>query len=1088
MRRARGPRRFSPQVTYDGRVARTRLPAKTAPDARVEDAEGGGFFGGIGRFVVRWPWVVIGAWIALAISVTMAFPPLAVLAQKAPASILPGNAPSVVSQKQMSEAFNEASSDNILLVVLTNENGFTAADEVVYRDLVGALRAETEDVAALQDFVTTPPLREILVSKDNKAWLLPVNIVGEVATPPAIAATKRAIQTVQDTVAGTSLEAFTTGPAGTFNDIKDIGDRDIFTIEVATVLALLAILLMVYRNLLTMILPLITIGVALVTAQGVVAGMGTLGLSVSSQTIVLLTAMLAGAGTDYAVFLIARYHDYLRMGAEADEAVRNALASVGKVITASAATVAVTFVGMIFTKLTVFSTVGVALAAAIIVGCAGALTFLPALLTLAGRRGWARPRRDLTGRFWRRSGIRIVRRPVINLVVSLVILVILASTSALATYNYDDRKALPAASASILGYDAISRHFPLNASLPQYILIKSPQDLRTPKALADMEQLAYRISQVPDIDIVRGITRPTGESLEQARLSFQAGEVGKPLNQTADAINTNTGNLNMLASGSDQIADVLGAIRGQLGQTLATVSYLVRSLAFMQNQYGTGTALPGFELGSDPLNTIHGLGGNMGVNTGDAVAAYDKSIAPVLNALNGNPVCDADPKCVATRARLQLLADARNDGTLNQISNLCSLLEEIPGDPTALPAERPMPVIPGKEKPGPLATIPGSQATNPGNQATNPGTPPTPGGMGPALDSISQSLQAAGITNPADLESQLSQLQQGIDLLSVASRQVADGVALLVDQTKKLGVGLDQASTFLLAMKRDANTQSMAGFYIPGQILNGEEFRKAAAIFISPDGHNARFLVQSKLNPFTPPAMDQVNAVLEAARGAQPNTTLADASISMTGLTVTLRDTRDYYLQDLRLIITTTILVVLSILIVLLRALVAPLYLIVSVIVSYLSALGMGVLLFQLILGQELHWSVPGLTFIILVAVGADYNLLLISRIRDESPHGIRSGVIRTVGQTGGVITAAGLIFAASMIGLQFSSITTLVQIGFIIATGILLDTFLVRTITVPATAVLVGKANWWPSKWQPPVSAKPTRPAIEDPVAAGTE
>lgn len=1081
----RGSRKFSLQVTYHGAVARTRRPAEIAPDARAEDIEGGGFFGWLGGFVVRWPWLVIAAWLALAISLTLAFPSLAVLAQKAPASILPANAPSVVSQKQMSETFKEASADNILIVVLTNEKGLTSADEGVYRNLVGALRAETEDVAALQDFITTPPLREILASKDNKAWLLPVNIVGEVATPKAIAATKRAINTVQDTVAGTSLQASTTGPAGTFNDIKDLGDRDITTIEIATVLALLTILLMVYRNLLTMILPLITIGVSLVTAQGVVAGMGTLGLSVSSQTIVLLTAMLAGAGTDYAVFLVSRYHDYLRKGTESDAAVRNALASVGKVITASAATVAVTFIGMIFTKLTVFSTVGVALAAAIIVGCAGALTFLPALLTLAGRRGWARPRRDLTGRFWRRSGIRIVRRPVIYLMSSLLILVILASSSALATYNYDDRKALPATTASIQGYDAISRHFPLNASLPQYILISSPHDLRTPKALADMEQLAYRVSQVPDIDIVRGISRPTGESLEQARLSFQAGEVGNPLNQAAQAINTNTGNLNTLAGGADQIADVLGGIRGQLGQTLATVSYLVRALAFMQNQYGTGKALPGFELGSDPLNTIHGLGGNMGVNTGDAVAAYDKSIAPVLNALNGNPVCDADPKCVATRSRLQLLAQARNDGTLNEIANLCSLLEEVPGDPTALPAEQPMPtpVIPGKEKPGPLTTIPGNQTTIGGNRAT----PPSPGGMGPALDSISASLQAAGITNPADLESQLNQLQQGIDLLSVASRQVADGVALLVDQTKRLGVGLDQASSFLLSMKRDATTQSMAGFYIPAQILSGAEFKKAAQIFISPDGRTARYMVQSKLNPFATPAMDQVNEVLAAARGAQPNTTLADASISMTGLTVTLRDTRDYYLQDLQRIVTTTILVVLTILIVLLRALVAPLYLIVSVIVSYLSALGMGVVMFQLILGQELHWSVPGLTFIILVAVGADYNLLLISRIRDESPYGIRSGVIRTVGQTGGVITAAGLIFAASMIGLQFSSITTLVQIGFIIAAGILLDTFLVRTITVPAIAVLVGKANWWPSKWQPPAANPRRKPEIDEPVGTAT-
>jgi RND superfamily putative drug exporter len=344
------------------------------------------------------------------------------------------------------------------------------------------------------------------------------------------------------------------------------------------------------------------------------------------------------------------------------------------------------------------------------------------------------------------------------------------------------------------------------------------------------------------------------------------------------------------------------------------------------------------------------------------------------------------------------------------------------------------------------------------------------------LDAVNKALQASGLSSPAAAANQLNQLTVGINTLAQGSRQVADGVSLLVDQTKRLGAGLDQASSFLLAMKRDATTPSMAGFYIPPQILTGDEFRKAAAIFISPDGHTARYLVQSKLNPFTSEAMDQINDILAAARGAQPNTMLEDASISMTGLTVTLRDTRDYYYQDLRLIVTTTILVVLSILIVLLRALVAPLYLIVSVVFSYLSALGMGVLLFQVILGQELHWSVPGLTFIILVAVGADYNLLLISRIRDESPHGIRSGVIRTVSQTGGVITAAGLIFAASMIGLQFSSITTLAQIGFIIASGILLDTFLVRTITVPATAVLVGKANWWPSKWEPPPPPKRPR------------
>ena len=1068
----------------------SRPEAPTAPDGS-ESPDGGGVFGWIGRTVVRRPLVVIALWIALAAGLTQLFPPLGVLAQKAPAAILPASAPSFVSQRAMSEAFKEANSDNILLVVLTNENGLTAADEKVYKTLVDRLRAEKDDVPALQDFISVPPLKEVLASKDGKAWLLPVNIVSEIGTPTAIAATKRAMQTVRDTTAGTSLNAFITGPAGTFNDIQDIGEHDRVVIETATIVGLLAILLMVYRNPLTMLLPLVTIGVSLATAQGVVAGLGTVGLSVSNQTIVLLTAMLAGAGTDYAVFLISRYHDYLREGNDSDTAIRNALESVGKVIAASAATVAVTFMGMIFTKLTVFYTVGVALAAAIAVGCIGALTFLPALLVLAGRRGWARPRKDLTSRFWRRSGIRIVRQPGVNLVMSLVILFLLAGTSFLAKYNYDDRKALPANSESILGYDAISAHFPLNASLPQYILITSPDDLRTPQALADMDQMAQRISQLPDIDLVRGITRPTGATLDQAKLSFQAGEVGKPLNQVAGVINNNTSSLNLLVYGAVQVANALDAVRAQFGPTAAALSGLVPSLAYLQNQYGTGKALPGFNLPGDPLNTIHGLGGSMG-RINDTITAVDGSIGPVLNALNNNPACDADPACVAARARLQQSADAAKNNPVPQIGPIPppeptpTYRAEVPPSTSATPTPQVAPTTTARPTTAPTSTataspvpttqaIPGKEKPEPTDINPSPGMTPGPltPEMGGALNTIGDNLRSTGISSPQDLASRLSQLQQGIDMLAQASRQVAIGVSLLVDQTKRLGVGLEQASSFLLAMRRDATTPSMAGFYIPAKILTGEEFKKAASIFISPDGHTVRYLVQTNLNPFTTQAMDQVTAILDTAHAAQPNTTLADATISMNGLTPVLRDTRDYYYRDLRLIVTTTILVVLGILIVLLRALVAPLYLIVSVVLSYLSALGLGVLLFQGILKQQIHWSVPGLTFIILVAVGADYNLLLISRIRDESPHGIKSGVIKTVSQTGGVITAAGLIFAASMIGLQFSSITTLVQIGFIIAAGILLDTFLVRTITVPATATLVGKANWWPSKWKPP----PPRP-----------
>jgi RND superfamily putative drug exporter len=256
----------------------------------------------------------------------------------------------------------------------------------------------------------------------------------------------------------------------------------------------------------------------------------------------------------------------------------------------------------------------------------------------------------------------------------------------------------------------------------------------------------------------------------------------------------------------------------------------------------------------------------------------------------------------------------------------------------------------------------------------------------------------------------------------------------------------------------------MAGFNIPPQIMTRDEFKKGAAIFLSPDGHAARYLIQSSLSPFTTEAMDQIEKIVKAAQSAQPNTQLSDAKVAVAGIPSGLKDTRDYYNDDIGFIVFATIIIVFLILVGLLRAVVAPLYLIGSVLLSYLSAMGLGVLVFQMILGQNLHWSLPGLSFILLVAVGADYNMLLISRIRDESPHGVRVGVIRTVGSTGGVITSAGLIFAASMFGLMTASIYTMAEAGFILGMGILIDTFLVRTITVPAMAAMIGQKNWWPS------------------------
>jgi RND superfamily putative drug exporter len=977
-------------------------------------------------FVVRWPWVVIGVWVAIAVALPLTFPSLGEMAQKHPLAILPSDAPSSVTARKMTEAFHESGSEDLVLVVLTDDKGLSPADEAVYRKLVGALRQDTRDVLMLQDFVSMPPLRSVVTSKDDKAWVLPVGVAGELGTPRSYAAFNQIGDIVKHVVAGTPLTANLTGPAATVADLTVAGDRDRMPIELAIAVLVLIVLLVVYRSAVTMLLPLITIGLSLVIAQALVAGFSQLmGAGVSNQSIVFLSAIMAGAGTDYAVFLISRYHDYLRLDADADQAVKRAMFSIGKVIAASASTVGITFLVISFARMGVFKTVGVSSAIGVGVAFLAAVTLLPAILALAGRRGWVKPRRELTARFWRRSGIRIVRRPKAHLVASALVLAILAGCAGLVHYNYDDRKALQSSAPSSIGYTALDRHFPVNQSIPEFILIQSPHDLRTPQALADLEQMADRISQLPNIAVISGITRPTGNVPEQFRATYQAGAIGTFLAGGSTLINDRTNDLNRLVNGAGTLADNLGDVRGQVSQLAASVQSLTDSMSSMKNQYGGDTLVKEVDTAAKLVDHVNSLSNAMGWNysAGKNMFAW---IGPVLTALQGNPVCDVDESCSATRGAFERLVGERDQEDLDAINDLAGQLQSFPD-----------------------------------KQSLNASVDRLRG----ALANLTKVMQSMGMDQPGGLQENLSTLQDGANQFAGGSRQVADAVAQLVDQVKQMGAGLSEAATFLLSLKHDAAQPAMAGFNIPAQLLHLDEFQKAAKVFISSDGHSVRYLVQTKLNPFSTDAMDQVNAISATARGAQPNTALADATVSMAGYTVGLKDTRDYYQHDIRFIIAVTLIVVLLTLIALLRAVVAPLYLVASVIISYLSAVGIGALVFQFILGQQLHWSVPPLAFVVLVSVGADYNMLLVSRMRDESPHSMRYGIIRTLSSTGGVITAAGLIFAASMCGLLFSSIGTVVQGGFVIGVGILLDTFLVRTITVPAIAALVGRANWWPGR-----------------------
>ena len=185
------------------------------------------------------------------------------------------------------------------------------------------------------------------------------------------------------------------------------------------------------------------------------------------------------------------------------------------------------------------------------------------------------------------------------------------------------------------------------------------------------------------------------------------------------------------------------------------------------------------------------------------------------------------------------------------------------------------------------------------------------------------------------------------------------------------------------------------------------------------------------------------------------------------GETALILDTNTTAQRDLRTIIPVVLLVILLILMLLLRAVLAPVILIGTVVLSYSATLGIAALVFNHVFNfAGADPSVPLFGFVFLVALGVDYNIFLMTRIREESIlHGTRPGILRGLAATGGVITSAGLVLAATFAALGVVPILFLVQIAFIVAFGVLLDTFVVRTLLVPAIAYDIGSPIWWPSR-----------------------
>jgi RND superfamily putative drug exporter len=252
-------------------------------------------------------------------------------------------------------------------------------------------------------------------------------------------------------------------------------------------------------------------------------------------------------------------------------------------------------------------------------------------------------------------------------------------------------------------------------------------------------------------------------------------------------------------------------------------------------------------------------------------------------------------------------------------------------------------------------------------------------------------------------------------------------------------------------------------FYLPPEAFDNADFKRGLKLFLSPDGKAARMIVTHQGNPANPEAIPHINAIKDAVFDALKATPMSDAKIYVAGIGSTNKDIQEGTKYDLLISALAAVALILLIMVIVTRSIVAAAVIVGTVVLSLGASIGLSVLVWQYIFGIHLYWVVVPLAIILLLAVGADYNLLLVSRFKEEMHAGLNTGIIRSMGGTGSVVTAAGLVFSATMAAFIFSPLVILGQIGTTIGLGLLFDTLVVRSFMTPSIAALLGKWFWWP-------------------------
>ena len=461
-------------------------------------------------------------WLGLAVVTNVFVPQLEKVAEAHNVSLSPQDAPSLQASKEIGKKFQEFDSDSAAMIVLEGDQPLGADAHHYYDGLVKKLSEDTTHVQHIQDFWGDPLTAAGSQSTDGKAALVQVYLAGNQGTSLSNESVDSIRNIVNSTPPPPGVKAYVTGAAPLVTDQFEVGRQGTLKTTLITIGVIMVMLFVLYRRFTTVILVIFTVMIELTASRGVVAVLANAGIiELSTYSTNLLTLLVIAAGTDYAIFILGRFHEARHTGQDRVAAYGTMYRGTAHIILGSGLTIAGAVLCLTFTRLPYFNSLGVPAGIGVLVAVVAALTLAPALLSIGRHFGLFEPARPLRTRGWRRIGTAIVRWPGPILVATIAVALIGLLALPGYTTSYDARPYMPASAPANVGYTAAERHFSQARLNPELLMIEADHDLRNPTDMILLERVAKAVFHTDGIAQVQSITRPLGTPLDHTSIPFQ---------------------------------------------------------------------------------------------------------------------------------------------------------------------------------------------------------------------------------------------------------------------------------------------------------------------------------------------------------------------------------------------------------------------------------------------------------------------------------------------------------------------------------------------------------------------------------------